>query len=67
MSEHERWGDVRAELVAGVGGEGPLGEIKQELLAQAVGQRLAQLRRSRGGVPDPGDAAGPGSREGERT
>jgi DNA-binding XRE family transcriptional regulator len=48
MSGHARWSDVRAEMVAGVGGEDVLGEAKQELLAQVVGQRLAQLRRARG-------------------
>lgn len=48
MSGHARWSDVRAETVAGVGGEDMLAEAKQELLAQVVGQRLAQLRRARG-------------------
>jgi len=48
VSGHARWSDVRAETVAGVGGEDVLAEAKQELLAQVVGQRLAQLRRARG-------------------
>ncbi|MDQ1295264.1 MAG: hypothetical protein QG608_3149 [Actinomycetota bacterium] len=35
-------------MVAGVGGEDVLAEVRQELLAQVVGRRLAQLRRARG-------------------
>jgi DNA-binding XRE family transcriptional regulator len=48
MSEHVRWSEVRSELVDGVGGEGAVQEVRQELVAQVVGHRLAQLRRSRG-------------------
>ena len=48
MSGHVRWTDVRAELVEGAGGEDAIEASGQELLAQVVGHRLAQLRRARG-------------------
>jgi DNA-binding XRE family transcriptional regulator len=48
MSGHVRWADVRAELVEQAGGEDAVEASRQELLAQVVGHRLAQLRRARG-------------------
>ena len=48
MSGHVRWADVRAELVERAGGEDAVEESRQELLAQVVGHRLAQLLRARG-------------------
>jgi len=48
MSSYVRWKDVRAEQVRRAGGEGVLAAGKDELLAQMVGQRLAEVRRARG-------------------
>ena len=48
MSGHVRWADIRAEQVARVGGENAVEAGKQELLAVAVGHRLAEVRRARG-------------------
>ncbi|GAB4105881.1 helix-turn-helix transcriptional regulator [Micromonospora taraxaci] len=48
MSGHVRWSDIRAEYVQRAGGEAAVEEGKQELLAQVVGHRLAEVRRSRG-------------------
>lgn len=43
-----KWSDVRAEFVERAGGEEAVAAGKAELLAEAVGYRLAELRRSRG-------------------
>ncbi len=48
MSGHVRWEDIRAEHVARAGGEEAVEAGKQELLAMAVGHRLAEVRRARG-------------------
>lgn len=48
MSGHVRWADIRAEHVARAGGEEAVEAGKQELLAIAVGHRLAEVRRARG-------------------
>lgn len=48
MSGHVRWRDIRAEHVGRAGGEAAVAAGKQELLAIAQGQRLAEIRRSRG-------------------
>jgi DNA-binding XRE family transcriptional regulator len=48
MSNVVRWQDIRAEHVARAGGQGAVAAGTQELLAQVVGQRLAELRRARG-------------------
>jgi DNA-binding XRE family transcriptional regulator len=48
MSGYVRWADIRAEHVARAGGEEAVEAGKQELLAVAVGHRLAEVRRARG-------------------
>lgn len=48
MSSHVRWKDIRAEYVRRAGGEEAVEAGKQELLAQVVGHRLAEIRRARG-------------------
>ena len=48
MSGHVRWEDIRAEQVARAGGEAAVGAGKEELLAAAIGHRLAEVRRARG-------------------
>lgn len=48
MSGHVRWSDIRAEQVARAGGEAAVAAGKQELLAIAIGARLAEVRRARG-------------------
>jgi DNA-binding XRE family transcriptional regulator len=48
MSGYTRWQDIRAEYVARAGGEEAVREGKEELLAETVGRRLAELRRARG-------------------
>jgi DNA-binding XRE family transcriptional regulator len=48
MSGHVRWADIRAEHVARAGGEAAVEAGKRELLATAVGHRLAEVRRARG-------------------
>lgn len=48
MSSYVRWKDIRAEHVQRAGGEEAVEAGKQELLAQIVGHRLAEVRRARG-------------------
>lgn len=48
MSSYARWEDVRAEHVRRAGGEESVAVGKAEMLAQVVGQRLAEVRRARG-------------------
>ena len=48
MSGYTRWSDIRAAHVERAGGEQPVEEGKQQLLAAVVGHRLAEVRRSRG-------------------
>lgn len=48
MSGHVRWADIRAAQVARAGGEQVIEAGKQELLAEVVGQRLAEVRKARG-------------------
>jgi DNA-binding XRE family transcriptional regulator len=43
-----RWQDIRAEHVERAGGEAAVGAGKDELLAQVLGHRLAEVRRARG-------------------
>jgi DNA-binding XRE family transcriptional regulator len=43
-----KWSDIRAEHVARAGGEAAVAEGRQELMAQVIGRRLAELRRARG-------------------
>jgi DNA-binding XRE family transcriptional regulator len=47
MSGYSRWKDIRAEHVERAGGEAEVAEGKRELLAEVVGRRLAEVRRSR--------------------
>jgi DNA-binding transcriptional regulator YiaG len=48
VSSYVRWQDIRAEQVERAGGEAVVTAGKAELLAQVVGQRLAEVRRARG-------------------
>jgi DNA-binding XRE family transcriptional regulator len=48
MTGYVRWSDIRAEHVARAGGEDAVAAGKQELLAVAIGHRLAEVRRARG-------------------
>ncbi|MET7468600.1 helix-turn-helix domain-containing protein [Micromonospora sp. NPDC005686] len=48
MSDYSRWQDIRADHVARAGGEGAVDAGKQELLAEVIGHRLAEVRRARG-------------------
>jgi DNA-binding XRE family transcriptional regulator len=48
MSGQVRWRDIRADHVASVGGEGVVQAAKDELLAEMIGYRLAEVRKARG-------------------
>ncbi len=48
MTSYVRWTDIRAEHVARAGGEEAVEAGKQELFAEAIGHRLAEIRRARG-------------------
>lgn len=48
MSNYVRWKDIRADHVTRAGGEEAVEAGKQELFAQVLGHRLAEVRRSRG-------------------
>ena len=48
MSSHVAWNDIRAEHVAGAGGEDAVEAGKREMLAEVLGHRLAEVRRARG-------------------
>jgi DNA-binding XRE family transcriptional regulator len=48
MSGHVRWRDIRAEQVARGGGEDAVQAAKDELLAEMIGYRLAEVRKARG-------------------
>ncbi|WP_073949524.1 MULTISPECIES: helix-turn-helix domain-containing protein [Streptomyces] len=48
MTGYTRWKDIRAEHVERAGGEEAVAEGKRELLAEVLGHRLAEIRRSRG-------------------
>jgi len=47
MNSYVRWQDIRAEHVARAGGEEAVQAGKQELLAEVIGHRLAEVRRAR--------------------
>ena len=47
MTGYVRWNDIRAEHVERAGGEEAVASGKEELLAEVVGHRLAELRRAR--------------------
>ncbi|GIF65381.1 transcriptional regulator [Asanoa ishikariensis] len=48
MNSYVRWQDVRREQVRRAGGEAAVAAGKDELLAEVVGRRLAEIRRARG-------------------
>jgi DNA-binding XRE family transcriptional regulator len=48
MSGYARWNDIRAEHVERAGGEEVVAVGKQELLAEVLGNRLAEIRHARG-------------------
>ena len=48
MKGYTRWADVRSHHIEAAGGEEAVEAAKQELLAQVVGHRLAEVRRARG-------------------
>jgi DNA-binding XRE family transcriptional regulator len=48
MSGYARWNDIRAAHVERAGGEEAVAVGKQELLAEVLGNRLAEIRHARG-------------------
>ncbi len=48
MSGYTRWRDIRAEHVERAGGEEAVAQGKYVMLAEALGHRLAEIRRTRG-------------------
>ena len=48
MSGHVRWRDIRADQVARAGGEHAVDAAKEELSAEMIGHRLAEVRKARG-------------------
>jgi DNA-binding XRE family transcriptional regulator len=48
MNSYTRWSEIRHEHVDRAGGEDAVEAGKQELLAEVVGHRLAEVRRARG-------------------
>lgn len=48
MSNHTAWSTIREQLVERAGGEAVVEATKREILAEITGQRLAEIRRSRG-------------------
>jgi DNA-binding XRE family transcriptional regulator len=48
MSGYVRWRDIRDEHVQRAGGEAAVEAGKQELIAEVIGHRLAEVRKSRG-------------------
>ncbi|WP_067695431.1 helix-turn-helix domain-containing protein [Nocardia jejuensis] len=48
MSGYSRWEDIRTEFVERAGGEEALAIGKKEILAEIIGHRLAEIRKSRG-------------------
>ena len=48
MSGHVRWRDIRAGQVARAGGDEAVQAAKDELLAEMIGHRLAEIRKDRG-------------------
>jgi DNA-binding XRE family transcriptional regulator len=48
MSGYTRWSDIRSEHVERAGGEEAVQAGKQQLLAETIGHRLAEVRRARG-------------------
>jgi len=50
MGSYGRWADIRAEHVAQAGGEEVVEADKQELLAEMIGHRLAEIRNAGAGL-----------------
>ncbi|MFZ0161100.1 MAG: helix-turn-helix transcriptional regulator [Kineosporiaceae bacterium] len=48
MNGYSRWSEIRGEHVDRAGGNEAVATGRQELLAQGMGRRLAEVRRSRG-------------------
>ncbi len=48
MSSHVALSDIRAEHVERAGGEAAVEAGKRQMLAEVIGHRLAEVRRSRG-------------------
>jgi DNA-binding XRE family transcriptional regulator len=48
MNSYARWSDIRAAHVERAGGEAAVEAGKQQLLAEVIGHRLAEVRRARG-------------------
>ncbi|MFE6857201.1 helix-turn-helix domain-containing protein [Nocardia sp. NPDC057668] len=48
MSGYSRWKDIRGDFVERAGGEAAVQAGKEQLLAEIVGHRLAEIRKSRG-------------------
>jgi DNA-binding XRE family transcriptional regulator len=48
VTSYVRWSDIRAEHVRRAGGQDAVEAGKQELLAELLGHRLAEVRRARG-------------------
>ncbi len=48
MTSHVAWNDIRTEHIARAGGEAAGEAGKRELLAEVIGHRLAEIRRTRG-------------------
>ena len=48
MSSHVAWNDIRTEHVERAGGEAAVEAGKREMLAEVVGHRLVEVRRTRG-------------------
>jgi DNA-binding transcriptional regulator YiaG len=48
MTNHVSWKEIRAEHVARAGGEAAVEAGKREMLAEVIGHRLAEIRRTRG-------------------
>jgi DNA-binding XRE family transcriptional regulator len=48
MNSYVAWSDIRNEHVERAGGEDAVEEGKQQLLAEVIGHRLAEVRRARG-------------------
>ena len=48
MTSYVAWNEIRAEHVARAGGEAAVEAGKREMLAEVVGHRLAEIRRTRG-------------------
>jgi DNA-binding XRE family transcriptional regulator len=48
MTSHVAWNDIRADHVARAGGQSAVEAGKRQMLAEVIGHRLAEIRRTRG-------------------